>query len=62
MSDVLEKLAEYAAIATPNIWLFDPLTLRMYTYGAGALQEIAANTIGTTDASIQLTRADIFQD
>ena len=62
MSDVLEQLAEYAAIATPNVWLFDPRTRRMYAYRPGALQEVAADTIATTDASVQLTRAEIFHD
>ena len=62
MSDVLEKLAEYAAIGTPNIWLFDPRQRRMYTYRTATLQEITADTLATTDPHIELTRAEIFQD
>jgi Uma2 family endonuclease len=47
-SDLLEKLAEYAAIETPNIWIFDPRRQRMYTYHTGTLQEVATDTIATT--------------
>jgi Uma2 family endonuclease len=63
MSDVLEKLAEYAAIGTPNIWLFDPRTRHMYTYQTGILQQVTAEAIATTgDPRVELTRAQIFQD
>jgi Uma2 family endonuclease len=61
-TDLLEKLAEYAAIGTPNIWIFNPRTKRMYTYHTGILQEIADDTIATTDNAVRLTRAEIFQD
>ena len=60
--DLLEKLAEYAAIGTPNIWIFDPRRQHMYTYHTGILQEIAADTIATTDDAVRLSRAEIFQD
>jgi len=62
MITVLEKLAEYTAIGTPNIWLFDPRKQRMYTYTTGTLQEIAGETIATADGFVQLSRAEIFQD
>jgi len=62
MSDVLEKLSEYAAIGTPNIWLFDPRACHMYTYQTGVLQEITAEVIATTaDPRVELTRAELFQ-
>jgi Uma2 family endonuclease len=61
-ADLLEKLAGYAAIGTPNIWIFDPRKQHMYTYHTGILQEIAGQTIATTDAAVSLTRAEIFQD
>ena len=61
-ADLLEKLAEYAAIGTPNIWIFDPRRQRMYTYHTGVLQEIADDAIATTDDAVRLTRAEIFQD
>jgi Uma2 family endonuclease len=61
-ADLLDKSADYAAIGTPNIRIFKPHKQHMYTYQAGILQEIAADTIATTDASLSLTPADIFQD
>jgi Uma2 family endonuclease len=61
-ADLLEKLAEYAAIGTPNIWIFDPRKQHMYTYQTGILQEIAGETISTSDSAVSLTRAEIFQD
>ena len=63
MSDVLEKLAEYAAIGTPNIWLFDPRARHMYTYRTGVLQQITAGAIATAgEPRVELSRAEIFQD
>jgi Uma2 family endonuclease len=59
---VLEKLAEYAAIGTPNIWLFDPRMRRMYAYSTGNLQEVSGDAIATGDGAVQLARAEIFQD
>ena len=61
-ADFLEKLDEYAAIGTPNIWIFNPRNRRMYTYHTGILQEMATDTIATTDDAIRLSRAEIFQD
>jgi Uma2 family endonuclease len=63
MSDVLEKLGEYGAIGTPNIWLFDPRARLMYTYQPGRLEQVATEAIVTTgDPRIELSRAEIFQD
>lgn len=62
MTAVLEKLAEYSAIGTPNIWLFDPRKQRMYTYTTGTLQEISGETIATSDGVVRISRSDIFQD
>lgn len=63
MSDVLEKPAEYAAIGTPNIWLFDPRAGHMYTYRTGVLEQVSDDAIGTAgEPRVELTRAEIFQD
>ena len=62
MSAVLEKLAEYAAIGTPNIWLFDPRLQRMYTYRTGVLEEVPGETIATSDGAVALPRAEIFAE
>ena len=63
MSDVLEKLAEYATIGTLNIWLFDPRARLMYTYQPGRLEQVTAEAIATTgEPRIELGRAEIFHD
>ena len=63
MSDVLEKLGEYAAIGTPNIWLFDPPARHMYTYRTGVLERIDGEAIATAgEPRVELVRCEIFQD
>ena len=63
MSDVLEKLTEYAAIGTLKIWLFDPRARLMYTYQPGRLEQVTAEAIATTgEPRIELGRAEIFHD
>jgi Uma2 family endonuclease len=63
MSDILEKLAEYAAIGTPNIWLFDPRARHMYTYRTGVLEVVGADAIATGgELRVELARGEIFQD
>ena len=45
MSDVLEKLDEYAAFGIPHIWLIDPRRKKAFTFGGGALQEVEGGTL-----------------
>ena len=61
MSNVIEKLEEYAAIQTPNIWLLDPRRKKAFTFsGVSRLEEIAGNTLSTTTGEIRLTTEEIF--
>jgi Uma2 family endonuclease len=60
MSRVIEKLEEYSAIGTPNIWLFDPRLRQMFTYRAGVLQLVEGDLIGTENPRIELTRDEVF--
>jgi Uma2 family endonuclease len=62
MSRLIEKLGEYEAVGTPNIWVFDPRLRKMFKFRANALQEIPTDTIATEDSAIELTREEIFRD
>ena len=72
MSQVIEKLKEYAAIGTPHIWVFDPRVRLMFTFHANSLREVEGDVIATdlvsTDSPttdeprLELTRAEVFQD
>ena len=62
VSRLIEKLKEYAAMGVPNIWVFDPRLEQMFVFEGNALREIEGDTISTVDGSIELTRAEIFQD
>ena len=60
MSEVLEKLEEYAAKGVPNIWLIDPQLQRISVYAAGNLELVKGDAISTSDG-IELTRDEVFQ-
>ena len=60
MSEVLEKLEEYADKGVPNIWLIDPRLQRISVYAAGNLELVKGDVISTSDG-IALTRDEIFQ-
>jgi Uma2 family endonuclease len=62
VSRLIEKLEEYAAVGTPNIWVFDPRLKRMFVFRANSLQVVEGDTISTGDPRIELTRDEIFQD
>ena len=56
MSDVTEKLEEYAAIQTPYIGLLDPRRKKGLTFsGVSRLEKITGKTISTTTGEIWLT-------
>jgi Uma2 family endonuclease len=59
MSDVLEKLNEYATLGTPHIWLIDPRLNRLFTFHGNCLAE-AETVLSTTDPCLELTAAEIF--
>ena len=60
MSRTIEKLKEYAAIGTTNIWLFDPRLKQMSTFRSGDLHEVTAEVIATEDPRLELTRDEVF--
>jgi Uma2 family endonuclease len=62
MSRVIERLQEFAAIGTPNIWVIDPRLKQMFTFDGSALREVQEDVIATGDPRLELTRAEIFQE
>ena len=62
MSRVIERLLEFAAIGTPNIWVIDPRLKKMFTFHGNTLQEVEGDAIATGDPRLELTRAEIFQE
>jgi Uma2 family endonuclease len=60
MSRTIEKLKEYAAIGTPNIWLFDPRLKEMYVFRSGDLHEMR-DVIATESPRLELTHDEVFQ-
>jgi Uma2 family endonuclease len=59
MTDVLEKLDEYATQGTPHILLIDPRLNRLFTFHANCLAE-AETVLSTTEPRLELTAAEIF--
>ncbi len=62
MSVVIEKLKEYANKGVQNIWLIDPRLQLLWTYHPPTLVEIEGDAISTADATVELTRAEIFAE
>jgi len=62
MTRVIEKLEEYAAIGTPNIWLLDPRLRQMFAFEANTLRLATALLASTSDLRIELTPEEIFKD
>ena len=58
MSDVLEKLEEYAAFGVPYIWVIDPRRRRAFTYENGRLEEVKVDRLVAED--IQLPLQEVF--
>jgi Uma2 family endonuclease len=62
MSVVIEKLKEYANKGVPNIWLIDPRLQLVWTYLPPTLVEVECEIVLTTDASVELSRSEIFAE
>ena len=62
MSVVVEKLKEYANKGVQNIWLIDPRLRLLCVYRPPMLVEIEAETISTSDHSVELSRSEIFAE
>jgi len=60
MSDLLEKLEEYAAAGVRYIWVFDPRRKKAFTYD-GAPREATSGVLSTTrEPMVDLPLADVF--
>ena len=59
MSDVLEKLEEYAAAGVRYIWVVDPRRRRAFYYDGG-LREVRSDFATTDEPLIELPLADLF--
>ena len=60
MTNVLEKLEKYASVGVPNIWLFDPMRKKAYTFSAHCLQEVTSDAVATADPVIRVALDEIF--
>jgi hypothetical protein len=60
MTNMIEKLNEYAQKGIPNIWIFDPRLEKMFTFRSHILQEVE-DIIATDDPRLELTRDEVFQ-
>jgi Uma2 family endonuclease len=60
MTEVIEKLKEYAANGTPHIWLADPRLQQMSTYHQNTLAEV--EVLQTSEPRLELTREEVFCD
>jgi Uma2 family endonuclease len=62
MSDVLEKLEEYAAAGVRYIWVVDPRRKKAFFYDGG-LREATSGVLVTADAPVvELPLADVFRE
>lgn len=61
MSDVLEKLEEYAAAGVRYIWVVDPRRKKAFFYDGG-LRGVTSGVLVTTDQPVvELPLADVFR-
>ena len=61
MTEVMEKLNEYAAKGVPNIWVVDPRLRQMFVFRTHGLQQIEGDVIATENPRLELTRDEIFR-
>jgi Uma2 family endonuclease len=60
LSEVMEKLKEYAACGVPCIWLFDPRLRLMFTYEEKALKIVDNGRLAAELPRIELRANDVF--
>lgn len=59
MTELLEKLEEYAAMGVPHIWVVDPRRQKAFTYSSRCLQEVTGAEL-SAGAEISLPLAEVF--
>jgi Uma2 family endonuclease len=61
VSDLLEKLAEYAGFGVPYIWVIDPRRMKAYTYSGTRLEEVVAGNLATANRELEMPFDEIFR-
>jgi len=61
MSEVLEKLEEYASVGVANIWLIDPRRKKAFTFAEHCLEEVTGAAIATSAPVIQIDLEELFR-
>ena len=61
MTNVIEKLEEYAAKGVPHIWVIDPRLQQMFAFRSNCLQRVEGDVIATDNPRLELTRDEIFR-
>ncbi len=59
MTEVIEKLQEYAAKGTPHIWIVDPRLRQMFSFQQNCLAEVEGSLL-TANPRLELTRDEVF--
>ena len=62
MSRMMERLKEFEANGTPNIWVIDPLDREIFVFRNGNLLKIEGPALATENPRLELTRDEIFKD
>jgi Uma2 family endonuclease len=62
MSEVVEKLREYAAKGVPNVWLIDPRLCLVWSYSGSALVEVNGERVLSADGAVELSYEEIFAE
>ena len=60
VSDLLEKLEEYAALGVPNIWVIDPHRRKAFTYEDRSLREVTSPELTSNDPALTIPLAEVF--
>jgi Uma2 family endonuclease len=61
MTDLLEKLDEYAAFGVPYIWVIDPRRKKAFTYAGGRLEEVTGEALTAGTHPIRLPLEEVFR-
>jgi Uma2 family endonuclease len=62
MTDVLEKLQEYADAGVRNIWVIDPRRKTAFQFGGHRLEEIEGNLLRTESPEIAVPFEEVFEN